>query len=236
MCSATVRSGTAGMVLAGLMALWLGCAAVKDAGEVPPRTLDLASVAVLSFHPLFPPEGENVVRSFFGGGTFLAGRIGSDAPATLDTLLRDKLARDPKYVFVSRQRTERIWRTSELETMPGRDSERRFFQEVRSLTDAEAVLLGEVYAYEDRKGTAYGAEAPAYVAFDLLLLRLESGAVLWRGVFSRRQKDLAQNVFDLGDFFKAGGRWLTAADLAALGLDKVMETYPQVKGPGEVES
>ncbi|MBI4775284.1 MAG: hypothetical protein HY788_14130 [Deltaproteobacteria bacterium] len=148
----------------------------------------------------------------------------------MDLLLRERLDRDPGMIFVGTEWSKRVWREYDIESGPDKESLAKFSKEIAESTGAEVALLCHLFAFEDKKGTAYGVEFPAYVAFDLALLRLADSSVLWRGSFVRRQKDLSRNIFDVGEFVKAGGRWLTASQLAALGLDEVMETFPLKQG------
>ena len=215
---------------ATVLFLCLSCAGGQKKA-VEPQMFDYKSVAVLPFQVVLPPTGQNVVRSPLGGATFLAGRVTEAAPGEMDALLRKRLARDPRMNFVGPEWSKRVWREFVIQSGANRDALAGFSKEIADSTGAEVAVLCHLYAFQDKKGTAYGVEFPAYVAFDLTMLRLQDSRILWRGSFVRRQKDLSKNIFDVGEFFKAGGRWLTASQLAALGLDQVMETFPLRKIP-----
>ncbi|MEO8601429.1 MAG: hypothetical protein ABI629_02525 [bacterium] len=86
---------------------------------------------------------------------------------------------------------------------------------------ADAVIVGQVTRFSPRVGTAYGASQGASVAFGLGLVAVGSGEEIWRGDFDDTQEALATNIFDFWMFWSAGPRWLTAGELAGLGVDSL---------------
>lgn len=91
------------------------------------------------------------------------------------------------------------------------------------------VVVGGVYRFEERQGSALGVQRPASVAFDLYLIRVEDKKVLWAGVVDRTQRALSENLLEAGAFFKGGGGWVTAETLAAMGLESVLDTFPYLR-------
>jgi len=65
------------------------------------------------------------------------------------------------------------------------------------------------------------------VAFDLYLMSTEEGTILWKARFDKTQFSLSENLFDLQTFLKAKGRWMTAEELAEIGLTGFVETFPK---------
>jgi hypothetical protein len=75
-------------------------------------------------------------------------------------------------------------------------------------------------------GYDFSAERPASVAFEIHLLNVKDGSTIWRGVFDKTQKSLMEDVFQASSFFKGGGKWLTANQLAKQGIDEIFKTFP----------
>ena len=75
-------------------------------------------------------------------------------------------------------------------------------------------------------GAGYGVEKPASVAFDLSLVKPSNGAILWRGNYDKTQRSLFENLFDMNTFIKSGGQWLTARELASIGLERLLAELP----------
>lgn len=88
---------------------------------------------------------------------------------------------------------------------------------------ADAVLYGTVERFVERKGGEYGAKAPASVAFSLSLVSVQSGKILWQGRFAETQQPLAANLFQFWMFWRGGPRWFSAAELARLGVERLLD-------------
>ena len=95
---------------------------------------------------------------------------------------------------------------------------------------ADAVLTGHVYCFRERVGYPLSVEKPASVAFGIYLVRTSDGYILWRGIFDRTQQSLFENLLQASSFFKGGGKWVTAEELAEIGIDELLKTFP-VKTP-----
>jgi hypothetical protein len=88
---------------------------------------------------------------------------------------------------------------------------------------ADAVIFGSVWRYIERQGTAYGADRGASVAFTLRLLLVSSGEVVWEETYDKTQEALSSNLLDWALFWEEGPRWLSAAELAHVGVDDMIE-------------
>jgi hypothetical protein len=104
-------------------------------------------------------------------------------------------------------------------------TERSLMIEAGQAFEADAVLVGHLYRYIDRVGRNLSVESPASVAFDLHLLRVSDGSLLWTGYFDETQKTLMEDMFDISAFFEREGKWVTAEQMASAGLANIMETF-----------
>ena len=64
------------------------------------------------------------------------------------------------------------------------------------------------------------------MAFDLHLISPSDGVIFWRGRYDKTQQSLSENLFDAATFFRGGGRWMKAEDLAMIGLKKILADMP----------
>ena len=87
---------------------------------------------------------------------------------------------------------------------------------------AQAVLVGSLDKYQEREGGEYGVFSPASVAFYLELLSVPEGVLLWQSYYAETQRPLLEDVTRIGRFFKRGGKWLTADELAREGVQDVV--------------
>jgi hypothetical protein len=95
--------------------------------------------------------------------------------------------------------------------------------------EADGIILGYVYRFRERKGFSLSVEKPASVAFEIHLIRVSDGAIVWRGIFDKTQTSLMENLLQIGSFLKEGGKWVTAKELAAEGMDEVLKDFPGVR-------
>jgi hypothetical protein len=94
---------------------------------------------------------------------------------------------------------------------------------------ADFVMLGILFRFEERVGSSLGVEKPASVAFDLHLFRLRDGVRVWDGKFDETQKPLFDNLLQTGSFIRRKAQWLTAAELAEVGMEEMLKKLPGVK-------
>jgi hypothetical protein len=95
--------------------------------------------------------------------------------------------------------------------------------------EADGIILGYLYRFRERKGFSLSVEKPASVAFEIHLIRVSDGAIVWRGIFDKTQTSLMENLLQIASFLKEGGRWVTAKELAAEGMDEVLKDFPGVR-------
>lgn len=100
-------------------------------------------------------------------------------------------------------------------------------REVGRLLKADTVLVGFLFRFRAREGTDYGVRTPASVAFELALVRVADGDVLWRGAFDETQESLSENLLKIDRFIQNRGRWAEAGDLAAFGLKDLLGSLPK---------
>lgn len=133
------------------------------------------------------------------------------------------------YRYLSQQTTYRIVPdVTVIDTLTTPELRRAIGQKERAVllgraTGADGVIFGRVDRFDQRVGTAYGASAPASVRFSIGLVGVESGEVVWEGDFDETQESLSANVFDWWMFWEAGPHWLSASELAGLGVDRLLD-------------
>lgn len=94
------------------------------------------------------------------------------------------------------------------------------------------IFIGFLFRFEERIGSSVGVEKPASVSFDLHLIRLKDGKVVWGGRFDETQKPLSENLFKIGSFIRRKASWLKAEELASVGMDEILKGLPE---PEELE-
>jgi len=82
-----------------------------------------------------------------------------------------------------------------------------------------------IYCWSERKGSGLAVSSPAEVGFHLHLFDPESGKEVWGGNFNERQAPLSENLLDLNEFIKHGGKWVKAGELGEEGLEKLIREF-----------
>lgn len=85
----------------------------------------------------------------------------------------------------------------------------------------DGVVTGKVLVYQERVGSRIGAESAA-VGFEVTLKSLD-GRTLWVGNYYEKQRPMTE---DLSGFLERKGAFVTAAELAAYGVDKILKDFP----------
>ena len=108
---------------------------------------------------------------------------------------------------------------------------------VGARVNADAVLYGRIFRYQERVGAAgWGAKSPASVAFALYLMDVRGETIVWQARFQETQRPLSENIFALGEFVLRGAKWLTAEELALAGIKKAVQRLQQALYPRGVNS
>ena len=87
---------------------------------------------------------------------------------------------------------------------------------------ADASLIGQVRVYQERVGGRFGASPPATVGFEAKVIAAD-GQVLWEGNYYEKQRPMTE---DLMGFIQRRGVFVTAEELAAYGVEHMLNEFP----------
>lgn len=208
----------AGFILILLLVLPVSVQSAEKDGLVIKR------IAVIAFQPLLPEEGSTMVVCPLCSGGYSSGKIEKGAEKAVQEGFIDKL-RDLKEVqIIPLEKVTAVYNRVAAEAL--KKPLLAVLKKVGAELKADVIAVGYVYRYTERVGYDFSAEHPASVAFEIHLLNVKDGSTIWRGVFDKTQKSLMENVFQASSFFKGGGKWLTASQLAKQGIDEIFKTFP----------
>jgi len=194
-----------------------------------------------------PQTGLMAVRvERIGVMPFLKGRHGSEIGETLDCPLSqlyfnpERLSKDSnrsltRYVHEALQKRHGDKVTSlekaleaygKISKDEAKDTLRTLAVKLGESLEANLMVAGTVWRYEERSGGPVGAFSPASVAFAVFLIDVASGKILWKGNFNETQRSLSENVLDTWAFIKKGAKWLSADELARYGVREVFKKFP----------
>ncbi|MFO0774410.1 MAG: hypothetical protein U0172_07080 [Nitrospiraceae bacterium] len=125
----------------------------------------------------------------------------------------------PAAVAASQELSETTAAQPEAARLPPEGAARAV--EIGKRLAADAVMTGRVTVYQEREGSRIGAESAA-VGLEMKLVALD-GRVLWTGNYFEKQRPMTE---DLVGFFQRKGAFVTAAELAEYGVEKVLQQFP----------
>jgi len=190
----------------------------KEAGP-PLPSLDKIAVLPMDRANLKPQPGEATCA--LSDTFYEASDVPIEAARKLTKLLLDSVKNDPRFVPVEEKKCVSFL-SRMLITEPNAP-QLRLIQALGKELGVDAVLYGKLFRFEERIGGPYGVERPASVTFTLYLIRTKDGAVLWRYAFNETQQPLTENLFKAGLYKKTGFRWLTAEELAKIGIEEAIK-------------
>ena len=200
--------------------------------EDKPVVSALDTIVVIGFRPGLPSsQPPGLVRSPISGAVFSAEPVSEEVAGALsESLFEILIKKDGRNWMPPREAAAAF---SALASSEPTLTDRDIYVRIGTALSAEGVLGGHVYRWREWEGMDYAVNRPASVAFDLYLMSVGDGVILWKARFDKTQVSLSENLLDLQTFVKAKGRWMTARELADMGLSEVVETFP--KGEKEKE-
>jgi hypothetical protein len=110
---------------------------------------------------------------------------------------------------------------SEEPVSPG--NARQYWAEVGRCVSVDLILVPQLTHWGQREGGPWGVQSPASVALRLIWLDPREGRVLRFFEFKEEQKALSENLLKIGQFFRRGGQWVSAQELALEGIRRGLE-------------
>ncbi len=86
--------------------------------------------------------------------------------------------------------------------------------------NCNTVLESTVKRFSQRVGGRYSVESPASVNFEMRLISIETGSVLWSAKFDEVQKSVMENLLEWNTASTRGFVWVTAEELMREGVKR----------------
>jgi len=225
-------AGLVGLFIIGLLLAVSGCSArhgdTSRLDTVSSETID--SILVLPFQTATGTgkrEGSKTVRCFECEYFVQTGSIEDNASQFMNDAVVSFLRNHSLIKVIPLWKAPGV--SSRMLSQDLRGADKRLLAQLGKDLGADAVFSGTIYRFRDRVGTAVSVTSPASVAFAVELVRVSDGKTIWSRPYDQTQRSLDENLFDLGFFLKSKGRWLTAEELASLGLKETLSSFPLKK-------
>jgi len=99
--------------------------------------------------------------------------------------------------------------------------------------NCNAVLESTVKRFDQRVGGRYSVESPAAVAFEMKLISIENGSLLWSAKFDEVQRTVMENLLEWKKANTRGFVWLTAEELMHEGVREKLADSPYFNTAGK---
>lgn len=233
MISRSLRSLMAAASLAVAALLLISCQTPRQP-DAAPRDWQPQRIAVLPFQAGVTDAGGGAVRSPLTGAAFMAGPVQEGAALFLDEALDRRLpdvsSLEMIPVEVGGPVFDRL-RRGDLSL-----SLRQAAMQAGQKVGADGVLIGCVFRFSERVGETFAAERPASAAFDLALIRVSDGAVMWKNSFDEAQRAFSEDVIEASQYMSRGVRWFSVREWGDYGLEQLLKRFPwhkETKDPRE---
>jgi hypothetical protein len=113
------------------------------------------------------------------------------------------------------------------------DTPRDMAKKLGHILKVDVAVIGTVWRYRERGAVDGIPDSPSTVAFAVYFIEVESGRMLWRGLFEGTQQTLSDNLLQAREQLKLGLKWLTADELAEHGVREVFQKFPPNILPGD---
>lgn len=179
---------------------------------------------VLPFTDLSALHGAHTtVRSPVTGKVFETGPVARDAGSVLNDHLLHRIRSKSTFQTVAAMEAGRLLQ-SITEMREAGVSEIRVLTSAGRSSNADLVMAGYLYRFKERDGGRYSVKSPASVAFELHLVRVADGELLWSGDYNETQLPLSEDLLKLGTFIQRGAKWITAAEMARPAINKMVSS------------
>jgi hypothetical protein len=213
-------------IVVSIVLIGSSCQLQQVPQEDKPVVPALDTIVLIGFRPaLSPSQASGLMRSPISGAVFSAEPVSEEVADGLSDSLFEMLTKKDGQKWVPPREAAAAF--SRLASSNPTLTDRDIYVRIGETLSAEGVLGGHVYRWREREGADYAASRPASVAFDLYLMSAGDGAILWKARFDKTQISLSENLLDIQTFVKAKGRWMTAGELAEIGLTEVVEAFPR---------
>lgn len=214
-----------GLILLAACLLLASCQAQKQTvSERLARQWQPEKVVVLPFQVAQADGSEGPVRSPLTGASFTPGPVTEGASSALDQSLENALPKIVGFTVVGYNQGGAVYERLRRENIALDQLEAAV--ETGKKLGADGVLVGFVYRFAQRVGGPLAADRPASAAFDLAMVRVSDGSVLWKNSFDETQQSFADNVLAARQYMERGLRWFTVQEWGDIGVHQLLERFP----------
>lgn len=196
--------------------IWcVGCQqATRSVADLPP--LKIGIVAAIQ-----PMGTTDLMAGFIPENRSLASE---DALSSFDNALAAKLHNNTKRAYVFIPAKYGVDPTTPRSAQQNTALEH--WLEVARANNLDLLIVPQILDWQERNGGTMGVTTSAGVNMDFFLVDARGeGQLATRSHFNEKQVGLVNNIMNIDSFFKRGGKWLTAEELALEAADQMIQEF-----------
>lgn len=197
------------------LALLAGCQQNQRAvADLPPLKIGVASVT--------QPKGTtDLLAGYIPEGRVLAS---PEALAAFDVAVMDRLRSSTKRTFDFIPHGTGVDPTAPRSAKT--NSALAYWVGVAKANNVELLIVPQILDWQERQGGPAGVSTSAAVNMDFFLIDArDEGQLVTRSHFSEKQVGLSNDLTKIGTFFKRGGKWLSAQDMALEATEQMVREF-----------
>jgi len=149
------------------------------------------------------------------------------APEVVSRMLLDAASREAAWKLVDPDRVD-----AALKSMRATGTPEEKAGAVATRLGADGALTATIATYRERVGSDYGVTQPASVSIQVLLVPVGAKQAAWKADYTFTQEPLAYNLLNLWGVIRGGPKWLTADELARIGIDEAVKRLAKGRESG----
>ncbi|MFP4169012.1 MAG: hypothetical protein ACLFSY_09275 [Desulfonatronovibrionaceae bacterium] len=181
-------------------------------GRSPDIVPEESSLAVAGF--IQPRHSWQLLAGYIGENRAV---VAPEALASLDASLADALKDSGHKGYIRPPLVDQCRELILRDTSRSRVSALKYWLRVGKCIPTDYLLVPYVFEMREMLGNEWGVQAPATVVLDLYLIDIKNER-MHRYHFEETQHSFSENMLEAKKFFRRGGKWLTAQQLAADGI------------------
>lgn len=192
----------------------LSACGVKEKSPKDTGPSQIAQVSCIAVLPAASMQSEQVVPVYIPKEK--SDRVGVQA---MNEILSDELGGKDKIRFIGLDQIGAL-------DITGGENSLVLARMVGERVNCNAVLESSVKRFKERVGGRYSVETPASVAFEMRLISLDKGSVIWSAKFDESQKSVMENILEWKKANTRGFVWISAEELMREGVKAKLADSP----------
>jgi hypothetical protein len=193
--------------------------------QTPPAGARVERISVMPFLKGRPgPDAGETLNCPICELYFSKERISTDADQILTRYVQDALENRYGAMVVPLEETMEVY--ERIPKDEAKDTPRTLARRLGEALGANLIITGTVWRFRDRVPGAVEEDSGASVSFNVYLIDVASGRMLWKAKFDETQRPLSENISGAKAFFKRGVKWLSAKELAHYGVKEIFKKFP----------